>query len=60
MVYGLTKNVDSYNLWTVATHEYRDMFREIAASTNWSDRLGFALRSPGWAYQRRTELEVAA
>jgi sterol desaturase/sphingolipid hydroxylase (fatty acid hydroxylase superfamily) len=59
VVYGLTKNVDSYNLWTVATHEYRDMFREIAASTNWSDRLGFALRSPGWAYERRAELAAA-
>jgi sterol desaturase/sphingolipid hydroxylase (fatty acid hydroxylase superfamily) len=51
--YGLTRNVESYNLWRVATHEYRDMFADIAHSTNWSDRLGFALRSPGWAYAHR-------
>ncbi|CAB4363090.1 unannotated protein [freshwater metagenome] len=56
VVYGLTTNVESYNLWTVATHEYRDMFREVARSTNWRDRLGFVLRSPGWAYRRRQEL----
>jgi sterol desaturase/sphingolipid hydroxylase (fatty acid hydroxylase superfamily) len=60
VVYGLTKNVQSYNWFTVATHEYRDMFREVAASTNWSDRMGFVLRSPGWAYARRTELEQIA
>jgi len=56
VVYGLTKNVESYNWWTVATHEYRDMFREVARSTNWRDRLGFVFRSPGWAYRRRQEL----
>ena len=56
VVYGLTTNVESYNLFTVATHEYRDMFREVARSDNWRDRLGFVLRSPGWAYRRREEL----
>jgi len=59
VIYGLTKNVESYNLWTVSTHEYRDMFRDIARSTNWRDRLGFALRTPGWAYARRAELDAA-
>ena len=57
VVYGLTKNVESYNLWKVSTHEYRDMFRDVAGSTNWRDRLGFVLRTPGWAYARRAELD---
>ena len=56
VVYGLTRNVNSYNWWTVATHEYRDMFRDVAASTTWRDRLSFVLRGPGWAYRRRAEL----
>jgi len=60
VVYGLTTNVESYSLWTVSTHEYRDMFREIAQSTNWRDRLGFVLRSPGWAYRRREALRAEA
>ncbi len=59
VVYGLTTNIESYNLYTVATHEYRDMFREVARSDNWRDRLGFVLRSPGWAYRRREELASA-
>jgi sterol desaturase/sphingolipid hydroxylase (fatty acid hydroxylase superfamily) len=58
VVYGLTKNIGSYNLWTVSTHEYRDMFRDIARSTNWRDRLGFVVRTPGWAYARRAELDA--
>jgi hypothetical protein len=41
----------------VSTHEYRDMFRDVARSTNWRDRLGFVLRSPGWAYRRCDELD---
>ncbi len=59
VVYGLTKNIETYNWWTVATREYRDMFREVAASTNWRDRLQFVLRGPGWAYRRRAELAAA-
>jgi sterol desaturase/sphingolipid hydroxylase (fatty acid hydroxylase superfamily) len=56
VVYGLTKNVESYNLWRVSSHEYGDMFQDIKHSTNWRDRLGFVLRTPGWAYARRDEL----
>lgn len=54
VVYGLTTNIDSYNTWTIATHEYRDMFADVAASTTWRDRLGYVLGSPGWAYARRS------
>ena len=56
VVYGLTKNIHSYNTWTITTHEYRDMFADVAASRTWRDRLGFVLRSPGWAYRRHDEL----
>jgi sterol desaturase/sphingolipid hydroxylase (fatty acid hydroxylase superfamily) len=58
VVYGLTQNIHTFNLWKVSTHEYRDMFRDVAHSTNWRDRLGFVLRSPGWAYRRRDELDA--
>ena len=58
VIYGLTKNIGTYNLWKVSTHEYRDMFRDIARSTNWRDRLSFVLRGPGWAYRRRDELDA--
>jgi len=59
VVYGLTRNIKSHNLATMSIHEYRDMFRDVARSTNWRDRLGFVLRGPGWAYDRRDELDAA-
>lgn len=56
VVYGLTKNIESYNPAVVASHEYRDILRDVAGSTNWRDRLSFVLRGPGWAYARHREL----
>jgi len=55
VVYGLTKNIDTYNPATIATHEYRDILRDVSHSTSWRDRLSFVFRGPGWAYQRHAE-----
>jgi sterol desaturase/sphingolipid hydroxylase (fatty acid hydroxylase superfamily) len=54
--YGLTRNIETYNLGTIATHEWRAIASDIASSPTWSDRFGFLLRGPGWAYERRDEL----
>ena len=54
--YGLTRNIDSFNLGTIATHEWRDIAKDIATAPTWSDRFGFLLRGPGWAYERREQL----
>ena len=56
VVYGLTKNIGTFNPAVVVGHEYRDILRDVAGSTSWSDRLGFVLRGPGWAYDRHREL----
>jgi sterol desaturase/sphingolipid hydroxylase (fatty acid hydroxylase superfamily) len=56
VVYGLTKNVESYNPVRIATHEHADMLADVAGADDWSDRLSFVLRGPGWAYQRHREL----
>ena len=55
VVYGLTKNIETYNPVRIATHEHADILRDVARSDTWSDRLGFVLRGPGWAYQRHAE-----
>jgi hypothetical protein len=43
----------------VATHEYRDILRDVARSDDWRERLSFVLRGPGWAYRRHAELAAA-
>ena len=57
--YGLTSNIGSYNPLVIAFHEWRDMLRDVVAAPTAGDRVGFALRGPGWAYDRRRELEDA-
>ena len=57
VVYGLTTNIETFNPARIATHEYVDIARDIAASDGWVQRLSCVLRGPGWA--RRT-LHAAA
>jgi sterol desaturase/sphingolipid hydroxylase (fatty acid hydroxylase superfamily) len=58
-VYGLTRNIETFNPVRIIAHEYVDMARDIAASTTWRERLSFVLRGPGWAYRRRAERDAA-
>ena len=60
VVYGLTTNIDTYNPVTIATHEWRDIGRDVAGSTTWRERWSYLLRGPGWAYDRRAEVLGAA
>ena len=55
VVYGLTKNIETYDPVRIASHEYVDILRDVADSTNWRDRLSFTFRGPGWAYRRHAE-----
>jgi sterol desaturase/sphingolipid hydroxylase (fatty acid hydroxylase superfamily) len=58
VVYGLTKNIHTFDPVKVATHEHAAMFRDVARSTSWRERLGRVLRGPGWA-PRASELAAA-
>lgn len=59
VVYGLTKNIGTFNPLRIATHEYAEILRDVAHSDNWRDRLSFVLRGPGWAARRRATLAAA-
>lgn len=48
VVYGLTKNIDTYNLLSIAFHEYRAVLRDAIAARGWRDRVGVLLRGPEW------------
>ena len=59
VVYGLTKNINTFQPARIATHEYASMLRDVAASTSWSERLSYIVRGPGWADAHRAELAEA-
>jgi sterol desaturase/sphingolipid hydroxylase (fatty acid hydroxylase superfamily) len=56
VVYGLTKNIDTFNAGRIVTHEYVDMLRDVARSTSWNERLSYVLCGPGWATRHRAEV----
>jgi sterol desaturase/sphingolipid hydroxylase (fatty acid hydroxylase superfamily) len=55
VVYGLTKNLDTFNPTRVAGHEHFEMLRDVSRSESWRERLSFVFRGPGWAYRQRAE-----
>lgn len=48
-VYGLTKNINSYNPLRIAFHEWVDIARDLARAGTWRDRLRFVFGRPGWS-----------
>jgi sterol desaturase/sphingolipid hydroxylase (fatty acid hydroxylase superfamily) len=46
--YGLTKPVDTFNIWKLETHEYVAIARDVRAASSWRDRLGYVFGPPGW------------
>ncbi len=60
VVYGLTRNIDTFDPVRIATHEHVEMFRDVAGAVTWRDRLSYVFRGPGWSYARRAEREGSA
>jgi sterol desaturase/sphingolipid hydroxylase (fatty acid hydroxylase superfamily) len=48
VVYGLTKDIKTFNPGTIATHEFAAMLRDVAHSTGWVERISHVVRGPGW------------
>ena len=46
--YGLTTNIESYNLFVIAFHEWQAMFADVAAAEGWRGRIGYLVAPPGW------------
>jgi sterol desaturase/sphingolipid hydroxylase (fatty acid hydroxylase superfamily) len=49
VVYGLTKNIGTYNPVRVAFGEYAAIWRDVRAAHGWRQRLGYVLHRPGWS-----------
>ncbi|QUR69743.1 C-5 sterol desaturase [Mycobacterium spongiae] len=46
--YGLTKPVDTFNIWKLQTREYVAIARDWQAAQRLRDRLGYVFGPPGW------------
>jgi sterol desaturase/sphingolipid hydroxylase (fatty acid hydroxylase superfamily) len=45
--YGLTHNIDSHHPWTVLSHEYRALWRDLRRAADWRERLEVVFGPPG-------------
>ncbi len=52
VVYGLTKDIKTFNPGAIATHEFAAMLRDVADSTGWVERISHVVRGPGWGATR--------
>ena len=48
VVYGLTKNVNSYNPLKVVSHEWSAIVADVKSTPSMRTKLGYLLRKPGW------------
>ena len=46
--YGLTKPVNTFNIWRLQTHEYVAIARDVRSATRWHDKLAYIFGPPGW------------
>ena len=53
VVYGLTKNIHTFNPVKIATHEHAEIAEDVLRADNWPDRISYVVRGPGWAYEHR-------
>jgi sterol desaturase/sphingolipid hydroxylase (fatty acid hydroxylase superfamily) len=47
--YGLTKPVDTFNIWKLQTYEYAAIARDVRSAAGLRQRLGYVFGPPGWA-----------
>ncbi len=65
--YGLTTNINTYNPFRIAFHEWHDLWRDVRRPLPWKARLGYLFGPPGWSHdgsrkttrQLREELQQA-
>src|SRR5262245_50684399 len=59
-VYGLTKNINSYNPLRIAFHEWQDMWTDLRQARNWRERWACIFDSPGRKYEQEAMAQTAS
>jgi sterol desaturase/sphingolipid hydroxylase (fatty acid hydroxylase superfamily) len=60
VIYGLTKNIGSYNPLRIAFHEWADIGRDLSTANTWSERWRYIFGRPGWKHEREQARTAAA
>ena len=49
-VYGITKNINTYNLFKIAGHEFVDLWKDVKRAPTFKDKLKYIFYPPGWSH----------
>jgi len=58
--YGLTKPVNTYNIWKLQTREYAAIARDVRRASAWRDKLGYIFGPPGWEPRQSVQPDIPA
>ena len=50
VVYGITTNIQSYNVFVIAFSAYGKLWEDLKKSKKWKDRFGYIFKPPGWSH----------
>lgn len=53
-VYGITKNIESYNPLHIAFHEWRALFRDVGRAPSFREKLRYLFAPPGYSHDGST------
>ena len=59
-IYGLTKNINSYNPLRIAFHEWQDMWTDLRQAPTWHERWACVFGSPGRKYDEEAKTSAAS
>lgn len=55
VIYGITTNINTYNPFKIATHEFKMIGKDMKKTKKWSDKLKYLLYPPGWSHDGSTK-----
>lgn len=54
-VYGITKNIETFNLFRISFHEWAALWRDVRHASGITNKLGHVFRPPGWSPDGSTQ-----
>ncbi len=55
VVYGITSNIHTYNLFKIAFHEFANIWRDVKSAPDLKTSLGYIFAPPGWSHDGRSK-----
>lgn len=53
--FGVTSPPESYNIWAILTHEYKNIWKDTKRSNNWKDKFMYVFGPPGWSHDESSK-----